>query len=186
MTPSLRVFATISICALSVSGICRAQSKSKKPDAESAQTSTSMHGTPVKKAPVLTDDDIGLLVARQPANSLDTPKAAAAAEPPAKEPAAIPQDPEQRKAEIAALEQQIKEKQSKMQLLMRMFVIDEEAFLKDPTGDSENDDARAKRHFEQDELLREGRELGQLRARLDALQSASTEKSPPPKPVASN
>jgi len=182
MTPSLRVFAVISVCALSVSGICRAQSKNKKPDVEAAQTSTGLKGTPVKKAPVLTDDDIGLLLARQPASSAD----AAKPEPTAKDSPAIPQDPEQRKAEIAALQQAIKEKQSKMQLLMRMFVIDEEAFLKDPTGDSENEDARAKRHFEQDELLREGKEVSQLRARLDLLQSAPNEKSSPPKPVASN
>jgi len=184
MTPSLRVFAVVSVCALCVPGICRAQNKvkDKVSDIEAAQTSNGVKGTPVKKAPVLTDDEIGLLVARQPARSAD----AAKAEPAAKDSPAIPQDPEQRKAEIAALQQAIKEKQSKMHLLMQMFVIDEEAFLKDPTGDSENEDARAKRHFEQDELLREGKELGQLRARLDLLQSATTEKSPPPKPVASN
>lgn len=182
MTPSLRVFAVVFVCALCVPGICRGQSKTKKPDVQSAQTSTGMQGTPVKKAPVLTDDDIGLLVARQPAKSGD----AAKAEPAAKDSPAIPQDPEQRRAEIAALEQQIRDKQSKMQLLMRMFIIDEQAFLRDPTGASENDDARAKRHFEQDELLREGKEVSQLRARLELLQSATTEKSPPPKPVASN
>lgn len=184
MTPSLRVFAVILVCALCGPGICRAQNKTKdKPSAiEAAQTSTGMKGTPVKKAPVLTDDDIGLLVARDPGKSTD----AAKADPAAKDSPAIPQDPEQRKAEIAALEQQIKEKQSKMQLLMHMFVIDEGAFLKDPTGDSENEDARAKRHFEQDELLREGKEVGQLRARLELLQSAATEKSLPAKPAASN
>jgi hypothetical protein len=184
MTPSLRISAVILVCALCVPGICHAQNKAKdKPSAiEAAQTSTGMKGTPVKKAPVLTDDDIGLLVARDPGKSTD----AAKADPAAKDSPAIPQDPEQRKAEIAALEQQIKEKQSKMQLLMRMFVIDEQAFLKDPTGDSENEDARAKRHFEQDELLREGKEVGQLRARLDLLQSAANEQSPPPKPAASN
>jgi hypothetical protein len=182
MTPSLRVIALLSVCALLVPGISRAQNKTKTPDIEAAQTSTGMKGTPVKKAPVLTDDDIGLLVARQPASSADVAKAESAA----KDSPAIPQDPEQRKAEIAALEQQIKEKQSKMHLLMQMFVIDEEAFLKDPTGSLESDDARAKRRFEQDELLREGKELGQLRARLDLLQSLAAEKSPLPKPVASN
>jgi len=182
MTPSLRVAALILGCALCVPGICRAQNKTKTQDVEATQTSTGMKGTPVKKAPVLTDDDIGLLVARQPASSTD----AAKADPAAKDSPAIPQDPEQRKAEIAALEQQIKEKQSKMHLLMQMFVIDEEAFLKDPTGGLENDDARAKRRFEQDELLREGKELGQLRARLDLLQSLNAEKSAPAKPVASN
>jgi len=184
MTPSLRVFTLFFVCALCAPGICRAQNKAKdKPSAiEAAQTSTGMKGTPVKKAPVLTDDDIGLLVAREPGKSADGAKA----DPAAKDSPAIQQDPEQRKAEIAALQQAIKEKQSKMQLLMRMFVIDEQAFLKDPTGDSENEDARAKRHFEQGELLREGKEIGQLRARLDVLQSAANEKASPPKPVASN
>jgi hypothetical protein len=184
MTPSLRVFAVVSVCALCVPGICRAQNKvkAKVSEIEAAQTSTGMKGTPVKKTPVLTDDDIGLLVARQPATSADAQKTDSAA----KDSPAIPQDPEQRKAEIAALQQAIKEKQSKMQLLMHMFVIDEEAFLKDPTGESENEDARAKRHFEQDELLREGKEVGQLRARLELLQSAANEKSSTPKPVTSN
>jgi hypothetical protein len=184
MTPSLRVLVVVSVCALCVPGICRAQNKAKdKPsDIEAAQTSAGMKGTPVKKAPVLTDDDIGLLVARQPAKSADASKV----DPAAKDSPATPQDPEQRKAEIASLQQQIKEKQSKMHLLMQMFVIDEEAFLKDPTGGLENDDARAKRHFEQEELLREGKELGQLRARLDLLQSLATEKSRSAKPVASN
>jgi hypothetical protein len=184
MTPSLRVAALLLGCALCVPGICRAQgkAKTKAPDIEASQTSTGMKGTSVKKAPVLTDDDIGLLVARQPAKSTD----AAKAEPAAKDSPAIPQDPEQRKAEIAALEQQIKEKQSKMHLLMQMFVIDEEAFFRDTTGGLENDDARAKRRFEQDEMLREGKELGQLRARLDLLQSLNAEKSAPAKPVASN
>jgi hypothetical protein len=184
MTLSLRVAALLLGCALCVPGVCRAQSKSKEKvsDIEASQTSTGMKGTPVKKAPVLTDDDIGLLVARQPAKSTDAVKA----EPAAKDSPAIPQDPEQRKAEIVALEQQIKEKQSKMHLLMQMFVIDEEAFFRDTTGGLENDDARAKRRFEQDEMLREGKELGQLRARLDLLQSLNADKSNPPKPVASN
>lgn len=184
MTPSLRVVTLILVCALFVPGICRAQNKTKDKvsDVEAAQTSTGLKGTPVKKAPVLTDDDIGLLVARQPAKSTEVAKT----EPAAKDSPAIPQDPEQRMAEIAALELQIKDKQSKMHLLMQMFVIDEEAFLKDPTGSLESDDAHAKRRFEQDELLREGKELGQLSARLDLLQSVAAEKSPPPKPVASN
>ncbi len=182
MNPSLRVFAVIFVCASCAPGICRAQAGNKAQNIEATQTSTGMKGTPVKKAPVLTDDEIGLLVARQPAKSADSTKAG----PAAKDSLAIPQDPEQRKAEIASLEQQIKEKQSKMQLLMRMFVVDEEAFLKDFTGGLENDDAHAKRRFEQDELLREGKELGQLRARLDVLQSATAEISPTAKPVASN
>ena len=40
---------------------------------------------------------------------------------------------------------------------MRMFVLDEQAFLKDPSGQSEEEEARAKRRFEQEELLQEGK-----------------------------
>ena len=107
-------------------------------------------------------------------------------EPATRAPAEAPQDPEKRKAEIAALEQQIKEKQRKIQLLMRMFVLDEEAFLKDPSGQSEEEETRAKRRFEQEELLQEGKEVARLRARLEQIVPPGAEKAPPAKGVAAN
>ena len=98
----------------------------------------------------------------------------------------VPQDPEKRQAEITALEQQIKEKQLKIELLMHMFVLDEQAFLKDPSGRYEDEEARAKRKFEQEELLQESKEVARLRARLEQIVPPGGEKAPPAKGVAAN
>ena len=186
MALSLRVYATILLGTLSMPGVCRAQNKNKPPDVQPPPIAGEVHGTPVKKTPALTDDDIALLAPRPAANAAETPKTGAATEPAARESAAGPQDPEKRKAEIAALEQQIKEKQLKIQLLMRMFVLDEEAFLKDPSGQSEEEEARAKRRFEQEELLQEGKEIARLRARLEQIMPAGGEKATPAEGVAAN
>jgi hypothetical protein len=186
MALSLRVCAIILLTALSMPGICRAQSKNKPRDIQPSSIAGEVHGTQVKKTPALTDDDIALLAARSARNPTETPKTEAAVEPATREFAAAPQDPEKRQAEIAALEQQIKEKQLKIQLLMRMFVLDEEAFLKDPSGQSEEEEARAKRRFEQEELLQEGKEIARLRARLEQTVPPGSDKAAPAKGVAAN
>ncbi len=186
MALSRRVFTTILLGAVSMPGVCRAQSKNKPRDIQPSSIAGEVHGTQVKKTPALTDDDIALLALRPAANPAVTRKTEAAAETTTKESPEAPPDPEKRKAEIAALEQQIKEKQRKIQLLMRMFVLDEEAFLKDPSGQSEEEEARAKRRFEQEELLQEGKEVAQLRARLEQSAPAGSEKTAPAKGVASN
>ena len=136
----------------------------------------------VKKLPVITNDDISLLAARPPAKSAETPKAEADADPAATESAGVPQDPEKRKAEMVALEHQIKERQRRIELLMRMFVLDEQAFLTDPSGQSEDEEARAKRKFEQEELLQQGKEIARLQKRLDLLAVPGSEKAAPAKP----
>jgi len=186
MALSLRVVTAVLLGAVSMPGACRAQSKNKPPDVQPSSIAGEVHGTQVKKTPALTDDGIALLAPRPAANPAETAKTDAPGEPATKASAEVPQDPEKRKAEIAALEQQIKEKQLKIQLLMRMFVLDEEAFLKDPSGQSEEEEARAKRRFEQEELLQEGKEVARLRARLELIVAAGSEKAAPAKGVAAN
>ena len=186
MTLSLRVCTAVLLGVLSMPGACRAQSNAKPQDVPPSSIAGEVHGTPVKKTPALTDDDIALLAPRPAANPAETPKPEAAAEPATKATPEALQDPEKRQAEVAALQQQIKEKQRKIELLMRMFVLDEEAFLKDPSGQSEEEEARAKRKFEQDELLREGKEIAQLRARLEQIAPPGGEKAAPAKGVAAN
>jgi hypothetical protein len=186
MALSLRVYATILLGTLSMPGVCRAQNKNKPPDVQPSSIAGEVRGTQVKKTPALTDDDIALLAPRPAANSAETPKTDAAAEPATKASAEAPQNPEERKAEIAALEKQVKEKQRKIQLLMRMFVLDEEAFLKDPSGQSEEEEARAKRRYEQEELLQEGKEVARLRARLEQIAPPGSEKSAPAKAATAN
>jgi len=130
----------------------------------------------------MTDDLISLLAERPPAKSAETPTAEAAADAAARESAEVPQDPEKRKAEIVALEQLIKEKQRRIEFLMRMFVLDERAFLVDPSGQSEHEEVRAKRKFEQEELLQQGKEIVRLQKRLDVIALAGGDKAAPAKP----
>ena len=174
MTLSPRLLMTILLGCMSVCAVCRAQNKDKPPDAKLPSIDGEVKGTAVKKSPPRTDDDIALLAPRTAGNSAQSGEKAGEAA--SKESATVPQDPEKRKTEIASLEQQIKEKQKKIELLMRMFVVDEEAFLKDPSGQSEEQEARAKRKYEQDELLREGKEIAQLRTRLAQITPAGEEK----------
>ncbi len=71
--------------------------------------------------------------------------------------------------EIASVEQQIKEKQKRVALLMRLFVGDERAFLIDP-GNMKVDAAIAeRRRYEQDELRWETAELARLTERWKEL-----------------
>ena len=176
MALSPRLFTTILLACMSVCAVCRAQNKDKPPDAKLPSIDGEVKGTPVKRSPSRTDDDIALLAPRTAGDSAESVNMQTAGGPAGKESAGVPQDPEKRKAEIASLEQQIKEKQKKIELLMRMFVVDEEAFLKDPSGQSEEQEARAKRKYEQDELLREGKEIAQLRTRLAQITPAGEEK----------
>jgi hypothetical protein len=186
MALSLRVCTTILLGVVSMPGVCQAQRKNKPRNAQPSAIAGEVHGTPVKKTPALTDDGIALLAPRPAANPAETPKAETAAQPATKASAEAPQDPEKRKAEIAALEQQIKEKQLKIQLLMRMFVLDEQAFLNDPSGQSEEEEARAKRRFEQEELLQEGKEVARLRARLEQIAPPGSDKTVPVKGATAN
>ena len=84
---------------------------------------------------------------------------------------ALPTDPAQRKAEIASLEQRIKDKQRRVELLMRLFVTDEKSFVKDPLNPDEDAATQERRRYEQDELHRETAEVARLQARLNRLKA---------------
>ena len=178
MNPSLRAsFPRIFFLAvaglLSVPGGSWAQGKDKEPKVAGARLVDGTKGTPVKARPVITDDDICLLAARAPAKPTGNTKAGA----PGAKSAVIAQDAEKTKAEIAALQVQIKEKQRKIELLMQMFVTDERPFLNDPSGQNGDADAQAKRRYEQEELREQTAEIAQLRTRLEVLTAAGGEKA---------
>ncbi len=182
MSFTLRVFAMTLLGALSLPGGSWAQTKNRPPGVEESRIATGTGGTSVKKLPAITDDDISLLAVGAPAKSAETLKADPTTDAAAKESAEVPQDPENRKTEILALEHQVKEKQQQIELLMRIFVCDEQAFLKDPSGQLEDDESRAKRKFEQDELLEKAKEIAQLRTRLNLIPPAGGEKTAPAEP----
>jgi hypothetical protein len=114
---------------------------------------------------VATNDPIALLAMRRPG-----------AEP---TPGEVLQEPDssrgdevaRKAAEIASVEQQIKDKQKRIVLLMRLFVEDERAFVIDPSNANVEATVAERRRYEQDELHWETAELARLkaiRARLTA------------------
>jgi hypothetical protein len=112
---------------------------------------------------VITNDPIALLAPR-------TSATAAASDANAKEDGASGATESARKAaEIASTEQQIKDKQKRIVLLMRLFVDDERAFVNDPSNTQIDSAVAERRRYEQDELHWETAELARLKARLREL-----------------
>jgi hypothetical protein len=168
----LRICTALLLVLVTVSGgSCQAQSKPKAKlvAARDFAATDSTGGTMVKKAPVSSQDEIVVLqtdAAARPAASVLTGSS---------EKAAITE------AEIALLRQQLKDKQKKVELLMRMFNTDERQFLIDPSGQTGDGDAVAKRRFEQEELRRTAAEVAALRGKLEPL-TAGEQKASEQKP----
>jgi len=72
-------------------------------------------------------------------------------------------------AEIASVEQQIKDRQKRIVFLMRLFVEDERGFVNDPANTSVDPAAVERRRYEQDELHWETAELARLKAQFREL-----------------
>ena len=114
----------------------------------------------------LTNDSVALLAVRRPptTGASTTQTGASASE------AYVPMDATARKAaEISSLETQIKDKQKRIVLLMRLFVDDERPFLNDPSNTKVDETVQERRKYEQDELLWETAELAKLKARLNEI-----------------
>ena len=133
---------------------------------EPSSSSTKEQGASVprpkrKSDLVITNDPVALLAVRR------TPGIAGASEQSSKkEASAAGLDEPSKAAETASLEQQIRDKQNRISLLMRLFVNDEKAFLMDPSSTNVDAVAVERRQFEQDELRWETAELSKLRAEL--------------------
>ena len=171
MKPYLRVLPLILVVFLCAPQMFWAQTKTRRPDDTSKRAADGAGGTMVKKAPVTTDDDIAKLTVRKQIKPEET--LLARSNPTTKADAfSIANDPEKANAELAALRQELKDKQRNLELLMKMFVTDEQAFIRNPSGQGGEDDAQMKRRFEQEELRQEAAKIGELRARLESLTKA--------------
>jgi hypothetical protein len=144
----------------------RAQSQDRATSSDSKQTNVVV-AKPVRKADqVLTDDSIALLAVRRTA-------AVASTAVDGKSNSSWALDEAGRKEEeIATLQQQIKDKQKRITLLLRLFVDDEKAFVMNPAGGNTDPVVAERRRYEQDELRWETAELWKLRARLVELQGS--------------
>jgi hypothetical protein len=112
-----------------------------------------------KSDQVITDDPIALLAVRRDSNSV-----AGATKATADTTAFTGTD-------LALLEKQIKERQSHIVLLLRLFVDDEKKFVTDPTNPAVDAATKERRKYEQDELLWETAELAKLKARWEQLKA---------------
>ena len=130
-------------------------------------------GTPSQKpAPrqvtVVTNENIKLS-AVQPGARAAAPAAPQAASLIVKTPVVPSEDAAAKTSEIIALQKQIKDKQKRVELLMRLFAADERRFLQAPTEAQEDPAAQARIRAEQDELRAESTACARLRTRLDTL-----------------
>ena len=89
--------------------------------------------------------------------------------------AAIPEEDSARKAlEIAGLQKELKAKQERVEMLMRLFVADEQQFLRSPLDPIEDPQAKARIRAEQEELRAQSAACARLQARLEALTASSS------------
>jgi hypothetical protein len=130
-----------------------------------------LEGTPVKRAPVTSDDSITRLATNPPAGHVERTATVADAGG-GKESTATAEDADRKAAQIASLERQIQDKQKRILLLMRLFVTDEQRFLRDPGENQVDGEIKERRQSEQVELHAETAGLAQLKAKLNELTAA--------------
>ena len=171
MKPYLRAFPVILVVFLCAPELFLAQTNTMRPDHTSKRAADGAGGTMVKKTPVATDDDIAKLTVRKQSNPEETLLAKNNTTTKT-EALSIADDPEKATAQLAALRQELKDKQRNLELLMKMFVTDEQAFIRNPSGQSGEDEAQMKRRFEQEELRQEAAKIRELRDRLESLTNA--------------
>ena len=161
-----RWFATV--VALCVpAGLC-AQTPDNTARGAAPVTNPSAAPKPVRKPDqVITNDTIALLAVRRAPGMMT-----AAAEPvPANGEAAGTDAVTQKAAQIASLEQRIKDRQKRIALLMKLFVSDEKEFLKNAGGVEADPAVQERRRYEQDELRWETAELAKLTAKWQELKN---------------
>ena len=138
----------------------RAQSQAPSGSGSGNGTNSVVVPKPVRKPDqVITDDSIALLAVRR------APEKAPVVESRG-DSGGVGGTEAQKAAEIATLQQQIKDKQKRIALLMRLFVDDEKQFVIDPANADGDPVAAERRKYEQDELRWETAELAKLKARL--------------------
>ncbi|HEY1471450.1 MAG TPA: hypothetical protein VGF61_20595 [Candidatus Acidoferrum sp.] len=140
------------------------------PSAPNQLVNTS-EASPARPAPIAAD-------ATEPAPAADTtPAPAATADakaPPAPDNAAA-------NPEVAALKRQIADQQKEVDLLMRLYALDQDAFLVNPDH-AKDPQGKAKLDTQQEEIHAKVAELAALKAKLDAIAPGESAKVSQPKP----
>lgn len=90
-------------------------------------------------------------------------------------------DAEKLKSEIAAIKQELKDKQGEVELLQRLLNLDRDAFLSKPDS-SRDASGKAKLDAEQDELKQKSEEFEKLKAKLQTIAPELVSTPAPAKP----
>lgn len=163
MKPSLRVSFLFAMV-LGVTASLQAQNQ-EIPAGNEKAPNTAVVPKPTRNSGwVTTDDPVALLAVREASGAKVAPK-----EETVKKEGAAGKETTQRAAEMAEVEQQIKDKQTRITLLMRLFVDDEKKFLMDPTNTDAEAAVTERRQYEQNELHWETAELARLKGKLEEL-----------------
>jgi hypothetical protein len=152
------------VVALSVPAGMWAQSQ-EVPASSAQNPNINVVQKPMRKADqAITNDSIALLAVRRTPGVIVSPAAEGVSDT-TKEQSAAAGETVKTAAEIALVEQQIRDKQKRIALLLRLFVDDERAFLNDPGNAKVDAAAVERRRYEQDELRWETAELARLKER---------------------
>jgi hypothetical protein len=114
--------------------------------------------------------------AAQPASADTTPALAAAADGKGPAPDNAAANPE-----VVALKRQIADQQKELDLLLRLYALDQDAFLANPDH-AKDPQGKAKLDTQQEEIHAKVAELAALKAKLDAIVPGESAKPPAPKP----
>jgi hypothetical protein len=117
--------------------------------------------------------------ATQPAPAADTAPAPAAATTDVKVPAV--EGDAAASPEVAALKREIADQQKGVDLLLRLYALDQDAFLANPDH-AKDPQGKAKLDAQQEEIHAKVAEVAVLKAKLDAIAPGESAKTAPPKP----
>lgn len=144
--------------------------------------------TTAKPGAVITDDTLhpSTSAASSAASSATTPTSAANTSAPAAagapdQPEVSKEDADKRKAQIAAVKQEMKDKQSEVELAQRLLSLDQDALLS-KTDYSHDTAGKAKIDSERADLKQKQDDLEKLKAKLQSLGPEPASAPAPPKP----
>jgi hypothetical protein len=186
---------------LAGSGVLPARMTAQNPQepsiAEAARINREQKKGVPKTAPVITDDTFGPPPSSKPPAASPPAAAPQATQAPdnlaqnmasadsrastaSTKPELSKEDADRLKAEIATIMQELKDKQSEVELLQRLLNLDREAFNSKPDS-SRRAEGKSKLDAEQDELQQKSEEFEKLKAKLQGVAPELTSTQAPPK-----
>ena len=174
-----------------------AQAPQEPSIAEAARINREQKKSAPKTAPVITNDTFGTSASSKAAAAAPTAGVARTTQPAenlsqnlateakdsgtSAQPELSKEDADKLKAEIAAIKQELKDKQGEVELLQRLLNLDREAYYSKPDSSREAD-GKTKLDAEQDELTQKSQEFEKLKAKLQSIAPELTSAQTPPKP----